>query len=118
MTRSQGRDRPGFGHAHSQKEGKKKNGARNKSRAFLHATYVTYPLRDKREFKKMLRKSPKLLTCLSVLVCPEGAEAEMIPLARRWDLSVTDIYQRRLPITSSDVLRHGVGFQIGQMQFH
>lgn len=38
-----------------------------------------------------------------VLVCPEGAEAEMIQLARRWEPSVTAIYERRPPISAPDV---------------
>lgn len=38
-----------------------------------------------------------------VLVCPEGAEAEMIQLARRWDSSVTGIYEHRPPIRAADV---------------
>lgn len=38
-----------------------------------------------------------------VLVCPEGAEAEMIQLARRWDPRVTGIYEHRPPIRAADV---------------
>lgn len=48
-------------------------------------------------------KIPKVLTYVWLLVCPEGAEAEMIQLARRWDSSGAGIYEHRPPITFPDV---------------
>lgn len=84
MTRSQGRDRrerPGFSHKIIKKT------AGNKYGAVPHAADRACYRRHTAESQKV----PKVLTCFSVLVCPEGAGAEMIPLARRWDSSVTDI---------------------------